>query len=317
MCSLSELPVTVSTHLFHSLVRPILIYNWEIWNMDTYKAYYNATLRATKSNSHVDHFNFLDKNPPDKVHNKFCKYILGLKKWASNIASRSELGRLPIDCFIKTQCLLYEDCILANDTPVILKECYSLSKSFHEKGTYSWFSYVNHVRYENKINHSNEEFNKKNKNKLRKYKNAVEQEYLDIYNKKLESIDDKGKLLLFKTLKTEYKLEFYLKYPDNAIRKLICQFRVSDHSLGIERGRNYKIPRHLRLCEKCGVVDDEAHSFLYCTINDRLRTAFLDDFLYRSRIDTLNDILNPTSSQQVKSLGSFIKRSLELRTGGT
>ena len=41
---------------------------------------------------------------------------------------------------------------------------------------------------------------KKNKNKLkRKYKNAVEQEYLDIYNKKLESINDKGKLLLFKT----------------------------------------------------------------------------------------------------------------------
>jgi hypothetical protein len=44
---------------------------------------------------------------------------------------------------------------------------------------------VNHLRYENKINHSNEEFNKKNKNKLkRKYKNAVEQEYLDIYNLK-------------------------------------------------------------------------------------------------------------------------------------
>jgi hypothetical protein len=51
---------------------------------------------------------------------------------------------------------------------------------------------VNHVRYENKINDSNEEFIKRNKNKLkRKYKNAVEQEYLDIYNKKLESIDDK------------------------------------------------------------------------------------------------------------------------------
>jgi hypothetical protein len=85
---------------------------------------------------------------------------------------------------------------------------------------------------------------------------------------------------------------------------LICQFRVSDHSLGIERGRYYKIPR---LSEKCGVVDDEAHFFLYCTINDRLRTAFLDDLLYLSRINTLNDIdkieniLNSTSSQ-VKSL---------------
>jgi hypothetical protein len=95
---------------------------------------------------------------------------------------------------------------------------------------------------------------------------------------------------------------------------LICQFRISDHSLGIERGRYYKIHRHLRLCEKCGVVDNEAHFFLYCTNNDRIRTAFLDDLLYPSRINTLNDIdkientLNPTSSQQVKSLGSFIER---------
>ena len=94
--------------------------------------------------------------------------------------------------------MLSEDLIFATATPLILKECYSLSKSLHEKGIYSWFSYVNHVRYENKINHSNEEFNKKIKNKLKKKdKNAVEQEYLDIYNKKLESIDDKSKLLLF------------------------------------------------------------------------------------------------------------------------
>ena len=127
-------------------------------------------------------------------------------------------------------------------------------------------------------------------------------------------------LLLFKTLKTEYKLEFYLKYPDNAIRKLICQFRVSEHSLGIERGRYYNIPRLLWLCEKCGVFDDETHFFLYCTINDRWWIAFLDDLLYLSRMNSLNEIdkieniLNPTSSQ-VKSLGSCIKRPLELRTG--
>ena len=48
MCSLSELPVTVSTHLFDSLARSILVYNCEIGNMDTYKAYYNATMRATQ-----------------------------------------------------------------------------------------------------------------------------------------------------------------------------------------------------------------------------------------------------------------------------
>ena len=46
MCS--ELPVTVSTHLFDSLVHPILIYNWEIWNMDTYKAYYKCHMESYK-----------------------------------------------------------------------------------------------------------------------------------------------------------------------------------------------------------------------------------------------------------------------------
>jgi hypothetical protein len=33
MCSLSELPVTVSTHLFHSLVRPILTISSSYFNL--------------------------------------------------------------------------------------------------------------------------------------------------------------------------------------------------------------------------------------------------------------------------------------------
>jgi hypothetical protein len=52
--SLNELPVNVSTHLFDSLVRPILTYNCEIWNMDVYKQYSNATERAKKNNFNVD-----------------------------------------------------------------------------------------------------------------------------------------------------------------------------------------------------------------------------------------------------------------------
>ena len=44
------MPVNVSTHLFDSLVRPILAYNCEIWNRDVYKPYYNATERAKKNN---------------------------------------------------------------------------------------------------------------------------------------------------------------------------------------------------------------------------------------------------------------------------
>jgi hypothetical protein len=52
--SLNELPVNMSTHLFDSLVRPILTYNCEIWNRDVYKPYFNATESAKKNNFNVD-----------------------------------------------------------------------------------------------------------------------------------------------------------------------------------------------------------------------------------------------------------------------
>ena len=73
-----------------------------------------------------------------------------------------ELGRYPIDNFIKTQSLLYEDRLLAVDTPETLKECFSL----HEKGIFSWYSYINHVRTKIKMDLGNQDMKK---NSCKKY----------------------------------------------------------------------------------------------------------------------------------------------------
>jgi hypothetical protein len=43
----------------------------------------------------------------NKIHTKYCKTILGLKKTASNIASKVELGRFPLSSFTKTQVMVY------------------------------------------------------------------------------------------------------------------------------------------------------------------------------------------------------------------
>jgi hypothetical protein len=108
-----------------------------------------------------------------------------------------------------------------------------------------------------------------------------------------------------------------LKYPDFEIRRFICKFRLSDHSLEIETGRYKKIPRHLRTCNKCETLDDEYHFFLNCKLNEHLRKAFLSDFDNTNKTNLLEIILNPTNINQVKSLGSFIKQSMERRTWGT
>ena len=63
-----------------------------------------------------------------------------------------------------------------------------------------------------------------------------------------------------------------------------------------------------------------AKFFLLCKINDDLRHLFFNDLKTHKDISAnkLKYIINPSTSQQVmKSLGSFIKQSVELRTVGT
>ena len=38
----------------------------------------------------------LDGVPSEQVHNKQCKYIVGVRKHSSSIAARAELGRFPM-----------------------------------------------------------------------------------------------------------------------------------------------------------------------------------------------------------------------------
>lgn len=218
---------------------------------------------------------------------------------------------------------MYEDRLLRGDTSELLKECYTLSKSLHDKNIFSWYTYANHIRKDSGIDYIEENLNtNKNKNNQKQiYKNRFNNLYIDLYNNKIQQIDDNSKLQVFKLVKkTEYELEYFLKYPDIKARKLICKLRISDHSLGIETGRYKKIPRDLRICNKCDEIDDEFHFFFSCKINENIRKSFLDSFLSEVHVNTNDDkikqILNPNSIQQVKSLGSFIKQSYELRTGG-
>ena len=54
----------------------------------------------------------------------------------------------------------------------------------------------------------------------------------------------------------------------------MTKFRLSSHALFVERGRWNKpklIPRNERLCEVCGVIEDEYHCLIDCPryVNER------------------------------------------------
>ena len=110
--------------------------------------------------------------------------------------------------------------------------------------------------------------------------------------KKISNLDDSSKLFLYSKLKTDIKLEDYLKLTKNFNnRHLLTKFRTSDHPLEIELGtyRYKKIPRHQRLCKTCQVLDDEIHFFLQCQINNNLRNVLINNIKkYHANFDQLD-----------------------------
>ena len=75
----------------------------------------------------------------------------------------------------------------------------------------------------------------------------------------------------YRLFKSELCLEQCLSLPLH-LRTAITTFRISCHSLAIERGRYVRppLPPERRLCPVCNVVEDEKHFLLVCTSSQSL-----------------------------------------------
>lgn len=82
--------IKTSTLVFYSTIKPILLYNVDVWgvsNIFTKKFLKCETLEIG------DCFRNL---PCERIHVKFCKYILCVHRKSTNFAVLSELGRFPL-----------------------------------------------------------------------------------------------------------------------------------------------------------------------------------------------------------------------------
>ena len=116
---------TLKLKLFDTLIRPILTYGAEVWICD-----YNIREKT------------LDTLPFEKIQNRFCKYLLGVHKKASNLASRLEFGREPVLNYIGSQTFKYYSrlCQLPEDR--LLKEVFELDKTLCQDGYKSSYSCI-------------------------------------------------------------------------------------------------------------------------------------------------------------------------------
>jgi hypothetical protein len=80
-----------SMHVIDHTIKPILLYGCEIWG--TFNTF-SAKFRHGKQNLFFDQI--YCKQNAELLHQKFCKYILGVHKKSTNFAVLSELGKFPL-----------------------------------------------------------------------------------------------------------------------------------------------------------------------------------------------------------------------------
>lgn len=248
-----------SLHIFDHTIKPILMYGSEVWG------YFNPNAaRFKKEDMTIDqiHLNLLS----EKLHIKFCKYILGVNKKATNLAVLSELGRFPIHFDIVKSILRFWHRIEnLNGTFPLLQDAYTESKRLFNANIPSWYGSVNFLM--DKIPGLNILSNISKYKFKYMYKKIIFQCFEQNWIKQMQNHSD-GKLCSYTYIKTKFCLEKYLTVIKSfEQRRNFTRLRISNHRLQIEKGRYQDVPRQNRLCPRCpsGEIDDEKHFLFSCT----------------------------------------------------
>ena len=173
--------------------------------MDFYEKIINASKRANLQNRNCDIISLVDTSFIEKVNLKFCKFVLGLSKQSVNIAARSELAQYPLEINIKIQALKFLSRILSSKINPLLYDAYCLSKSIHEKGTYSWYTFVENIAKTNNIDF-----------------NEIK---LDNFDKEKEKFSKRIKL----NLQEQFEISFFEKLRNSENSKLSLYSKIKKH----------------------------------------------------------------------------------------
>ena len=267
--------------LFDSLIRPIATYGSEVWGAFLNDIPDMFNINSSKLNT--DNMSF------EKLDLKFCKYILGVHRKASNLGSRGELGRFPISLHITKMMIKYWLRMTDYNKNTLLYDAYLCNLELLGDNKNCWLKNIHDI-IRNKLgakhlweNQGTSGENIKQITPLyNKLKYIYEFQWANAKNKNENKNNEGNKLRTYNKFKKQFNYEAYLDFePDFRKRRNITRLRISAHHLEIETGRykmknGKKIPPDERLCKTCNAVEDEYHLIMNCKTHDKERSELLD-----------------------------------------
>lgn len=286
-----NLPVDIQLKLFDALVSPILQYGCEVW-----------------SNENCDLL--------EKVHLRFCKYVLNVNNNTYKNMVYGELGRYPITIQMKLRTAMFWKRLITGDQSKLSAVMYKMIYKLDVDGIYSspWLKYVRDIFNDSGLSYMwlnqtctvSDDFFKKQL-KLRMY-DQFQQTWLS-------EIHNSPKCINYRMFKDDLKLENYLiKLPTPLCRPL-ARFRCRNHKLPIELGAHRNVRREMRICTNCNSNDvgDEFHYIFKCHSLLNQRKTFLPKYCWsRPSSQKFHCLMNSTNKDGIFQLAKFIKLVMSL-----
>lgn len=286
------LDTAVEFDLFDKMILPILLYGAEIWGFE----------RASEI---------------EKVHAKFCKYVLGVPTQTSTLAVLSETGRVPLYVYYFKRCITYWLKVVSLPSHRFPYACYSMLYVLDQNGRKTWATYVKQLLYKYNFHEVWDQQGVANTATfLSEFESRVKQLYIEEWD---YDIRQSSKLSLLRSIASScVEVESYLcndkllwKY-----RSCLSKLRCSAHTLAIEKGRHKNVlvaERICTLCEQSGeiVLEDEYHFVLHCPTLAHLREQYqIVD------MESYADFLKLLTSEDVQvqlRLAAFVYHASRLR----
>ena len=261
---------------------------------------------------------FKDSDPFEHLHIKFIKEILGVQCKTTNVACLTETNRIPLYFKIHLSAIKFLNHIVNSPNTLVHKIYNNVEK------TSKWVNIVKD--WLNKLGFGHLTFNTFN---LKYHINSIQQRIYDqAYQIMNYSLNKCEKLNFFCHTKRIRKRPPYIdicKFKTD--RSVFSKFKLSAHSLAIERGRYTNIERNKRICLSCNrqEIEDEYHFFSICPCYKSLRDTYIQNinknlnfnFIKLQSTITLNHLtvlLNSSLPVIIKITIKYINDCLLLRT---
>jgi hypothetical protein len=286
-CRQLNLSIDCQLDMFDKIIKPILLYGCEIWG-------------------------FSNLDIIERLHLKFCKYVLSVNKSTPSFMIYGELGRYPVSINVKVRMVTFwASLVNSHDfklSSILLRLAAYNSSSNDIK--ISWLTFIKNILNECGLCNIYEcaPVN------VLWLKNTVKQilcdQFLQKWNRDKE---DSPKGYNYNMFKQELRLENYLLKLPSTLAKVMCKFRTGNAKLPIETGRWYNIERHNRICNLCNTdVGDEFHYIFNCPSLSVERKLYIPNcYTKRPNANAFYYLFSTRKRSVLVNLYKYIKHVME------